>query len=91
MIACVGVIFQFNPTGVLFEFSNGVSEDNVGIVEPTKIKIGENETIPASANTVDLLSKYIQVSMSRNFLRPLLIIVRNRLGCLSTEDLSSLL
>ena len=61
MLPCVGVVYHFNPKGVLFEFSAGGSDDVVGIVKPTAIKIRENETIPASANTVELLSKFLQV------------------------------
>ena len=54
----VGVIFKFNSSGVFFQFSGAESE--VGFVKPTDIKINSKETIPPSANTTALLSKYIQ-------------------------------
>ena len=54
----VGVIFKFNSSGVFFQFAGAESE--VGFVKPTDIKINSKETIPPSANTTALLSKYIQ-------------------------------
>ena len=56
--SCVGVIFQFNSSGVLFQLSGAESE--VGFVKPTDIKINSKETIPPSADTTALLSKFIQ-------------------------------
>lgn len=60
-LECVGVIFQFNGDGVLFEFSADSEEDMIGIVMPYNIRFNENgETIPEEANTSELLLKYIQ-------------------------------
>ena len=61
-VDCLGVIFQFNSDGVLFEFSDRSADDAIGFVNAADIKINENETIPAAdADSTELLSKYIQV------------------------------
>ena len=58
---CMGVIFHIGQDGVLFEFSDGSAEDLVGSVVPQIIKISKEETIPATADTPEKLSKYLQV------------------------------
>ena len=58
---CIGVIFHFNPDGVLFEFSANKKDDAVGIVKPKDIKINSKETIPENATTIEQISKFLQV------------------------------
>jgi hypothetical protein len=60
-VECVGVIFQFNGNGVLFEFSTEAEDDAVGFVRAVDIKINGTDSIPAEANTTELLAKYLQV------------------------------
>jgi hypothetical protein len=60
-LRCVGVIFHIGQGGVLFEFSDGSAEDLVGFVAPNIIKISKDEKIPATADTPEKLSKYLQV------------------------------
>jgi hypothetical protein len=60
-LKCVGVIFQLSEEGVLFEFSTGGRDDAVGIIRPVDIIVKDGGTIPETASSTDLLSKYIQV------------------------------
>ena len=56
----VGVIFQYDCQGVLFEFSNGEGEEVIGFVKASDINLNSEETIPPDANTKELLCRYIQ-------------------------------
>ena len=58
-----GVIFQFSPDAVLFEFSlHGQDADQVqiGMVKPSGLRVG-NRNIPASVKKMETLEKYIEV------------------------------
>jgi hypothetical protein len=60
-VDCVGVIFQFNEKGVLFEFPDGSGEDTIGVVKASNIKINKTSFIPANACSSERLSEYLEV------------------------------
>ena len=60
-VTCIGVVFQFNSSGVLFEFSNESGQDFIGFVKSTDIKINQNSFIPEHASNSEKISKYLQV------------------------------
>ena len=58
-----GLIFQFSPEAILFEFT--VEEDSdqfqVGMVEPSKVKVGDRNIPVAEVQTKEALGRYIEV------------------------------
>lgn len=59
-----GVIFQFTPNAVLFEFQEGDEVDGIGVIHPHKIIIGQGKSkrnIPDTATRTEDIAKYIQV------------------------------
>ena len=60
-VTCIGVVFQFNSSGVLFEFSNESGQDFIGFVKSTDIKINQYSFIPEHASNSEKISKYLQV------------------------------
>ena len=60
--ACVGVVFQFNANGVLFEFPDGSGDDAIGFVKISDVKVNADKFIPpTAAASADKLSKYLQI------------------------------
>ena len=58
-----GLIFQFSPKAILFEFTFEEDSDQfqVGMVEPSKVRVGDGN-IPADAfKTMEALERYIEV------------------------------
>ena len=58
-----GLIFQFSPKAILFEFTFEEDSDQfqVGMVEPSKVRVGDGN-IPADAfKTKEALDRYIEV------------------------------
>ena len=59
---CIGVVFQFNAGGVVFEFPDGSGGDAIGFVKISGVKINSDSFIPPSeADSADKLSKYLQI------------------------------
>ena len=60
-VSVTGCIFQFNESGILFEFNLGDEDGLIGVVKPSNVIIdGEGNSIPESAKTVESLSKFFQ-------------------------------
>ena len=58
-LECRGVIFQFSPDAVVFEFTNN-GEEEIGMVKPSHLKV-RGRVIPSSVKKIDTLSRYIEV------------------------------